>query len=163
MSTALSYDELQQEIVQELQKHKVGVLATAEGNSVTARSMSLIFDGLTSSCFTNAHSRKARQIAANERVALAIDNIQIEGWAKLKGRTTDPKNAGFLKAYEKAQPEVYEWYRGILLNPEFSTEVIEVTAERVAVFVGMPEPHTDVLNTVTKTATRYSAGEWPEQ
>ncbi|MBN1320701.1 MAG: pyridoxamine 5'-phosphate oxidase family protein [Thermoleophilia bacterium] len=63
----MSYDDLQQEIVQELQKHKVGVLATAEGNSVTARSMSLIFDGLTSSCFTNAHSRKARQIAANER------------------------------------------------------------------------------------------------
>lgn len=161
MATALSYEALEQEIIQELRKHIVGVLATSEGDRVTARSMSPVYDGLKVSCFTSAFSRKARQIRANENVSIAVHNIQIDGVARLKGGTTEPQNAAFLHEYEEFQPDVYELYRQILLSPEIPTEVIEVYPTRIAVFTGMPDPHTDVLDTDKKTATRYLADEAP--
>jgi general stress protein 26 len=161
VATSLSYEALEQEIIQELQRHTVGVLATSEGDCVTARSISPVFDGLRVSCFTSPFSRKVRQIRANENVSVAVLNIQIDGVARLKGGTTEPQNAAFLKEYEDFQPEVYAAYRQWLLSPEVPTEVIEVHPTRIAVYTGMPDPHTDVLDVDEKTATRYSAGEAP--
>jgi general stress protein 26 len=60
MSTTLSYIELEQEILQELKKYSIGVLATSEGNNVTARSMMLLADGMKISCFTFTTTRKFR-------------------------------------------------------------------------------------------------------
>lgn len=159
MSETLVYDDLKQEIEQELLKNTVGVLATSKGDSVSARHMSLFPDGLTISCFTFDSSRKFKQISANKNVALAIGNIQIEGIATLKGRTSDPANAGFLKTFEKFQPDIYKLYSDMCLAPETPAQLIEISPKWIAVFTGMPDAHIDVLNTDKKTALRYSGGE----
>ena len=44
--TTISYDELKQEFTQQLQKTEHGVLATSDGNYVTAREMMLLSDGI---------------------------------------------------------------------------------------------------------------------
>jgi len=161
MSTTLSYDELEKEIIQELKKNTIGVLATSEGNNVTARHMMLISDGLKISCFTFTTTRKFKQISANKNVALAINNIQIEGMATLKGHTSDPKNVSFLKAFEKLQPEIYKMYCDVCLDPESPAELIEIYPKRIAIYTGgYPDSKMDVLNTDKKTAIRYSGSDF---
>ena len=157
MSTTLSYDELKEEIIQELKKYPIGVLATSEGNYVTARHMMLIADGLKISCFTFTTTRKFKQISANKNVALVANNIQIDGVVTLKGHTNDPKNKYFLEAFEKLQPEIYKMYREVCLDPKSNAELIEISPKRIAIFRGgYPDSKTDVLNIENKTAVRYS-------
>ncbi|MBN1460349.1 MAG: hypothetical protein JXA57_12500 [Armatimonadetes bacterium] len=129
---------------------------------MTARSISPVFEGLEVSCFTSPFSRKVKQIRANDNVSVGACNIQMDGVARLKGGTTKPQNAAFLKEYEEFQPEVYAAYREWLLSPEIPTEVIEVHPIRIAVFNGMPGAYTDVLDTDQKTATKFMAGEVPD-
>ena len=161
MSTQLSYDDLKQEIIPELQKYTHGVLASSDGSLVTARQMMLIPDELKISCFTFINSRKIKQILANKNVALAINNIQIEGVATLKGRTSDPKNKSFLKAFEKLRAESYKRWRDRCLDPKTPLQLIEISPRRIAVYVTTkaPTPYHNVLNIDKKTAIRYLSGE----
>jgi general stress protein 26 len=145
---------LKQDIIQQLEKSKLGVLATAEGSFVTARQVMLICDGLKVSFFTSTHTRKYRQIKENQNVAIAIGNIQIEGLASIKGPTSEKENAWFLKAFEKTAPKVYKSYRDECLDPQTTHQLIEVTPKRIAVFSMARE--LDVLNIPERTATRYS-------
>ena len=154
-TTNLDYEELKQEALKQLQRNKLGVLATAEGNFVTARTIMLIYDGLKILFFTPTWTRKFKQISANYNVALAANNIQIEGVASIKGRTSDAENVRFLKAFEELYPEVYQGYRDELMNPEMPWQVIEIAPKRIALFSGLPDRHLDVLDIVKKNATRY--------
>lgn len=155
----MDYDDFKNEIIQELEKSRFGVLATTKGDFVTARSIMLICDGLKISFFTTSWSRKYKQILVNKNVALAINRIQIEGEAIIKGRTSDLENAGFLKAFEKLHPELYLAYRDYCKEPDTVYQVIDVIPKRRALFHGSPETqisHFDVLNTEEKTAIRHS-------
>ncbi|GAI79232.1 unnamed protein product, partial [marine sediment metagenome] len=62
--TTISYDELKQEFTQQLQKTEHGVLATSDGNYVTAREMMILSDGIKIWCFTGENSRKFKQMQA---------------------------------------------------------------------------------------------------
>ena len=152
--TQLDYEALKQRVQKQLGKHRHGVLATAEGDFVTARQMMLICDGLTITFITTTTTRKYKQILANPNVAVAIGNMQIEGVASIRGRTSDSDNAWFLKVFEEMEPEVYEGHRDECLDPETPWRVIEIAPKRIALFVA-PENHLDVLNVGEKTATRY--------
>jgi len=154
-TTVLPYEELEQEALREIQRNHVGVLATAEGNYVTARTIMLIYDGLKISFLTPTWTRKFKQISANKNVALAINNIQIEGVASIKGRTSDAENAWFLKAFEELAPEIYKLYRDPCKEPNTVYRVIEITPTRIALHYGPPDSHLDVLNVNEKTAIRY--------
>ena len=156
--TQLNYEELEQKIIQQLEKSKAGVLATAEGDFVTARQMMIICDGLMISFTTTATSRKYQQIMANPNVAVAFGNMQIEGVASIKGSTSDNENAGFLKSFEEIEPEVYETHRDMCLDPDTPWRVIEIAPKRIALFFGSPY-HLDVLNVSEKTAIKYDASE----
>ena len=156
MSTTLPYDELKQEIIKELQKYPIGVLATSEGNHVTARQMMLIADGLKISCFTFTTLRKFKQMSANKNVALAINNIQVEGQATFKGHTSNPKNKDFLIKFEKIQPEIYKIYSEVCLDPKTPAEVIEISPRRIALYTGIyPDSKIDVLDTDKKMAVIF--------
>jgi len=154
-TTVLPYEELKQEALREIQRNHFGVLATAEGNYVTARTIMLIYDGLKISFTTPTWTRKFKQISANKNVALAINNIQIEGVASIKGRTSDPENAWFLKALEELSPEIYKLYRDVCKEPNTAYRVIEITPKRIALFYGPPDGHLDVINIDEQTALRY--------
>ncbi len=154
-TTVLPYEELEQEALRETQRNHFGVLATSEGNSVTARTIMLIYDGFRISFLTPTRTRKFKQISTNKNVALAINNIQIEGVASIKGRASDAENAWFLKAFEELYPKLYKLYRDACKEPNTVYRVIEITPTRIALFYGPPDTHLDVLNVNEKTAIRY--------
>ena len=147
----LSYDELRQEISQEIQKHNHGVLATSQGDFVTAREMAIITDGEKIWCFTASHTRKYKQMEANKNVALSINNLQIEGTAILKGDPSDEENKEFLKMFEEKFPKSWEFWRGQLENPDSAWRLIEITPKKHSVF---KRTYTDILNVEKETATR---------
>jgi general stress protein 26 len=155
--TALNYEELEQQVEQRLNKSRYGVLATAEGDFVTARQIMLICDGLTITFMTTTTTRKYRQILSNPSVAVATGNMQIEGVASIRGRTSDNENAWFLKTFEEIEPEVYEKHRDMCLDPETVWRLIEIAPKRIALFA--PDNYLDVLNVDEKTATRYLGNE----
>jgi len=157
--TNLEYEELKLAIIEQLGKTLVGALATAEGNFVTARQVMLIPDGLTINFMTTTFTRKYKQILVNPNVAIAVGNIQIEGVASIKGRTSDEENVGFLEAFERLSPETYKNYRDWCLDPETTMHLIQVTPKRIALFTGLPDSHLDVLNLDNKTAVRYYGSE----
>ncbi len=152
--TKLDYEELQQQVQKQLGKHKHGVLATAEGDFVTARQIMFICDGLTLTFMTTITTRKYKQIVVNPKVAVATGNMQIEGVASIRGHTSDSDNAWFLKMFEEMEPDVYEGHRDECLNPETPWRVIEIAPKRIALFVS-PDNYLDVLDVGKKTATRY--------
>jgi general stress protein 26 len=153
--TNLDCEELKLAIIEQLKKTLIGALATAEGDFVTARQMMFISDGLTIYFMTTNFTRKYKQILVNPNVAIALGNIQIEGVASIKGRTSDKKNVRFLEALERLSPETYKKYRDYCQDPETTMHLIKVTPKRIALFTGLPDSHLDVLNVDKKTAIRY--------
>lgn len=156
--SALNYKELKQQVEQRLNKSHYGVLATAEGDFVTARQMMFICNGLTINFITTNTTRKYKQIEVNPNVAVSIGNIQVEGVASISGRTNDNKNAWFLKTFEQIEPKIYETHRDICLDSETVWRLIEIAPKRIALFVSS-DNCLDVLNIGEETATRYLGNE----
>ena len=136
----LPYDELKQEMIKELEKHKELILSTSQAEKVTSRTMRCITDGLTIYCQTANKSRKYIQMTANPNVALASGNLQVEGVAKLKGRPIDEENISYLKVLKEKVPEAYAIWseRGHFQNP--AQRVIEISPHRMALYKGAVSP-----------------------
>ena len=132
--TELSYEDLKQEIIKLLHKQRTRVLATSEGENVTARAMLLFYDGLTIYCFTNAYSRKYKQMTVNSNVSIAAGILQIEGIAKLKGHPLDDENSKFIQVHKEQSPEYYKISERIHFI-ESSARVIEITPKRIAKYI----------------------------
>jgi len=153
--TTLSYDELKQELVQEVQKHQHGVLATSDGNYVTAREMMVLIDGLTIFCFTASSTRKYKQIQKNNNIALSLNNLQIEGIATLRGHPSEKDNTGFLRMFEEKFPKAYEFWGSICKNPESNFQLIEISPMKITAYKSADgNTFLDILNLITETATR---------
>ena len=153
--TTLSYNELKEELIKEIQKHQHGVLATSDGNSVTAREMMILVDGLTIFCFTASHTRKYKQMQVNKNVAFSINNLQIEGTVTLRGHPSNKGNAGFLKMFEETYPKSYEFWGPICTNPESNFQLIEISPMKITAYKSADgNTFLDILNLITETATR---------
>jgi len=151
---SLPYKETFQSIMDELKNKTLGVLATAEGDIVTARAMVFVCNGVTLSFVTTIYTRKYKQISANNNVAVAIDNIQIEGIASIIGRPSDRENAWFIEALpEKAKKNWYD----LFMDPERPERIIEIYPKRIALYYGPPNGHFDVLNIDKQKAFRYDS------
>jgi general stress protein 26 len=157
----LPYEEIEKTILEQLKQSHHCVLATTDGKQVTAREMMILSDGWKITFFTTNWTRKYRQIAGNKNVALAMGNMQIEGIARILGRTSEPQNAWFLEAVREASGKAYEAYQELLEDPNTYCEIIEIIPQRVALFYGPPDPdrHLDVLNLKARTATRFYSSE----
>ena len=120
---------------------------------MTVRQMAIIPEGLTIFCFTGVQTRKYKQIVANPNVAVAIGNMQIEGTASLKGRTSDEANVWFLKRFEALFPEIYsKFFRQLVEDPETTERLIEIRPKRIALYA---PGHLDVLRIDKEKAIRY--------
>ncbi|UCE38997.1 MAG: hypothetical protein JSW00_07185 [Thermoplasmata archaeon] len=134
----ISYEELEQDFIKELGKlgseglYRRGILATSEGDHVTARRMHFISNGLTLYCYTIRGTRKCKQIMANPNVAVVAGFVQYEGVASVKGHPLDEENADFIKAFKENQPEKYEREKRIFQNPDLDWVVIKVEPKRIA-------------------------------
>ncbi len=127
--TEISYEDLEQEMLQEIKKYQYGVLATAEGEFVTARVMVFVTQGMTIYCVTPIWSRKYRQIMANSNVAIAAGNLQIEGVALLKGRPLEEENA--VNALQEQIPEVCAMFGDSMQSPDTDLRIIEITPGKI--------------------------------
>ena len=87
------------------------VLSTSENDMVTSRMMSIIqIDGLFY-FQTDKELRKYNQLINNHKVALCIDNIQIQGICKDIGHPT--KNKIFLIIYKECYNNSYNMYTSL--------------------------------------------------
>ncbi|MBD3206595.1 hypothetical protein GF319_09680 [Candidatus Bathyarchaeota archaeon] len=71
----VSYNEMEQRVIEELEKHPHLYLATSVDDFVTVRRMGFVNDGLKIWMVTDELSRKYEQIMKNSRVAIAAGNI----------------------------------------------------------------------------------------
>jgi uncharacterized pyridoxamine 5'-phosphate oxidase family protein len=106
----LVYSELRDEFFSLLGGKRFMVLATSAEDRVTARSMScVIFDDKilfqTDKAFV-----KYEQMIKNPSVALCVDNIQIEGIARMKGHPLDESNSDFAEAFKKVHTASFDNY-----------------------------------------------------
>lgn len=92
-------------------KGKMMVLSTVDSDHVSSRMMSVIQFGGLFYFQTDRLSRKYSQLKNNPRVALCIDNIQIEGTCVEMGRPTDCDM--FCQLFKECFPEAYRRYSGL--------------------------------------------------
>jgi hypothetical protein len=128
----------------------VAVLATGRGNRITARSMSILRDGLDAWFQTFADSEKYTQMAGNASVALCFGGIQLEGKAELRGTATDPGNEWFLEHYPALHPGSFTRYGRLS-----GERVVIVRPERIAVWKYIEgNPYIDRLDIAARKAWR---------
>jgi general stress protein 26 len=77
----LEYESLKDELLRFLDANKIWVLASSNGSRVSARSMSIVHDGIDIYFQTNRDSDKYMQMMQNQSVALCCANASIEGIA----------------------------------------------------------------------------------
>lgn len=80
---------------------KKDVLATSYENKVTARNMSYVIINKKIYFQTDKTFLKHYQMVKNPNVALCVDNIQIEGVAKIKHHPFEDENKMFIDIFKK--------------------------------------------------------------
>lgn len=109
----INFDHLKKSVIQLMGKHKSMVLATSFQDHITARTVSCIFDGLTIKLQTDLNFIKVKQIEQNKHVALAWNNVQIEGVATIKGHPFALGNEKFKKTYKEEFAEYFKMYSSL--------------------------------------------------
>ena len=145
---SIDFELLSEEFIALLGKEQSIVLATSEGQKVTARTMSHVNDGLDIYFQTGNTSEKFKQIKANPRIAFAIGNMQIEAIAEILKHPQD--NPHFINLYKAKFPQYYNLYT----NSE--DEVLIKAAPTKAAFYKYIDgkPCKDTLDLKTKKAYR---------
>lgn len=77
----IDYESLKNELLKALDTNKVWILATSDGSRVSARSMSIVHDGVDIYFQTSRLLEKYAQMTQNSNVALCCANVSIEGVA----------------------------------------------------------------------------------
>lgn len=77
----IDYEGLKNELLKTLDTNKVWILATSDGSRVSARSMSIVHDGVDIYFQTSQLLEKYAQMMQNSNVALCCANVSIEGVA----------------------------------------------------------------------------------
>ena len=106
----VDFSEFKREIFQLLGDKKTMVLATSSDNRVTARNMSCVVIDKLIYFQTDKTFLKYQQILENPNIALCVDNIQIEGVAKIKKHPFDEENKKFLSTLEKSYKSSFDNY-----------------------------------------------------
>ncbi|WP_084281296.1 inorganic diphosphatase [Alkaliphilus transvaalensis] len=109
-SLALDFNHEKKSLLELLERDGKMVLATSLNNQVTARTMSCIILGEKIYFQTDKVFEKYHQIINNPRVALCINNIQIEGVAEAKGHPLDEENKDFSEKFKKLEYRAFEKY-----------------------------------------------------
>jgi len=155
----LSYNELKEEMLEALLKHRLLVLATSDGENVTARTVRCVPDGLKVYVAANKNSNEWNQVQENPNVALAGGNLQIEAVASLKGQVSDDENKPYLESFKRIDPERYlDWERrGHFANP--LSHILEINPSKMSLYFSMPSPedsHISVLDVENQKAYKLT-------
>lgn len=132
----VNYKTVIEELYAALGSAKKMVLATSSQNRTTARTMSCIVLGGKIVFQTDRDFLKIKQILENPRVALCVDNIQIEGVATVIGHPFEEMNHSFLDRFKTAYEGSYRMYSH--LPSEIVVEVDIAHATRWKYEAGKP-------------------------
>ncbi len=125
----INFNLLEKEIFSLLGNKKTMVLATSSENIVSARNMSCVMINKKIYFQTDKTFLKFKQILKNSNVALCVDNIQIEGIAKIKSHPFSEENKEFIDIFKEKYNGSYETYSH--MNNEV---VIEVTPSLITLW-----------------------------
>ncbi|MGE5605524.1 MAG: pyridoxamine 5'-phosphate oxidase family protein [Bacteroidota bacterium] len=145
----LNYSQLEKEAISFISVNKKMVLATCSENRVTARTISIINDGLLIYFQTDQDFIKYRQIKANPNVALSIGNMQLEGVATPIGHPLE--NSFFIDNYRKHHQSAFRLYSHLKDNV-----IIEVKPRLITFWKYDQDhkPYRDFLNITQQIAYR---------
>ena len=104
----LDFEKARDEKIKFLADHRLMVLATSYNNRVTARTVSYASDVLDIYFMSWEHHTKCVQIKENPLIASCIDNVQIEGKARILGNPMDKKNEAYANIYRTKLPDVFK-------------------------------------------------------
>lgn len=104
----MGFTERYAQLWDELGESRVMVLATANGEAVSARSVSVVMQEGRLLFQTDLGSRKYAQLKKNPRAALCWDNVQIEGECRETGRPQD--HPVFCELFSKHYPGAFARY-----------------------------------------------------
>jgi uncharacterized pyridoxamine 5'-phosphate oxidase family protein len=94
----LNFEDKYNEVMKRLENENTIVLSTSYKDNVTSRSIWFILYESSIYFVTSKAYTKCKQIEKNPNVALCLDNIQIEGIAKIKGNCSLKENE-LIRAY----------------------------------------------------------------
>ncbi len=145
----LNYNVIKEEVFNQLGNSKVMVLATSFEDRVTARNMSCVIMNYKIYFQTDIEFLKAQQMIKNQNVALCVDNIQMEGIAKIIGNSgTAPE---FCEVYQRYFRTSYDTYTH--LRNEVIIEV-EPTIITLWKYADGHKPYRDFLDCMHNKAYR---------
>ncbi len=127
----LNYSVVMEEVFNQLGSNKVMVLATSSEDRVTARNMSCIIMEDHKIYFqTDKRILKTQQMLMNQNVALCMDNIQMEGIAKIIGHSDD--NPEFCEVYKRYFRGSYDAYTHLINQVIIEVEPTFITLWKYA-------------------------------
>jgi uncharacterized pyridoxamine 5'-phosphate oxidase family protein len=123
----LNYEIELEKVYKQIENNKLAVLATCDNNRPTVRTMSIVFFDEKIYFQTSVDYLKYKQISKNNNIALCILNIQIEGIANLKGKTTE--NDKFIEIYKKDHKDSYKKYSNL-----DTSRLIEIIPQKITIW-----------------------------
>lgn len=152
------YEELEEEVLAYLEDAKLVTLATSTGDRVTARTVSIVHDGLTIFFQSEESMTKNEQIAANPNVAISASAFRLEGEAREIGRPLD--HAIFAHLFAAAHPYAFAQFSGRSV-----TRLFEIRPRLVSLWKFDAErgPYEDFLDVESRGARRrffFTHEEW---
>lgn len=145
----LNYNVTREEVYNQLGNSKVMVLATSYEDRVTARHMSCIMMNRKIYFQTDKYFLKTQQILKNQMVALCVDNIQIEGIARIIGNADDAPE--FCEVYKKYFRSSYDAYTHLKNQVIIEVEPTMITLWR---YTNGHKPYRDFLDCIQNKAHR---------
>lgn len=135
----LDYDVVKEDIFHALKDNLSIVLATSSNNRVTAREVYFASNGFTIYFITSKAYEKYKQIEKNSNVALCINNIQMEGVARIKGHPNLPENRDELNTCLSKSKEAFEKFIKYK-----NTVLIEIQVSRVEIWKNNSREYLDI-------------------
>lgn len=109
--TELEMEALRSEVSDKLAAASHISVATGSHRTVTARTVDYVSLGIGIGFFTWMESQKVADILTNTHIALCLDNLQIEGTARLHDKAS-PEIAAYLQRYRWRMPAIYDKFMG---------------------------------------------------
>ena len=161
MKTELKFEEVKEEKVRFLGQNEFAVLATSLNNRVTARTVTIVSEGLTIIFYTLTSLKKFAQIKANSKVVLCLNNVSIEGTAEIVGNQQEEEYKRLSEIWKKK----FDWFDWFDSNyPELSV-FVKVTPTLIESYIQKDNTHAphalEYLDLQNKRA--YITTEWEKE
>lgn len=129
--TQIGFNDSAAYVLRKLEKCKIALLATCgKDMRVSARSMSIVNDGLVLWFQSDSRFAKSKQIGENPNVAFCFENVQFEGLARNMGHSSLEGNFWFCREFEKYHKSSFDAYTMTKNEEIYRVEPLRITLWR---------------------------------